>query len=70
MGGANAGRRYHVGGSLAMPGYGVGILPLLATIKPEELNDQLKMKHVAYADDPSEEIFDFSHQHESGEASC
>ncbi|MCH2416854.1 MAG: hypothetical protein MK195_08855 [Acidimicrobiales bacterium] len=37
------------GDPTAMPAYGVGILPLLAIIKPEiEPN---KMKHVAYADD-------------------
>ena len=34
---------------MAMPGYGVGILPLLRKIKPE-INPE-KTKHVAYADD-------------------
>ena len=34
---------------MAMPAYGVGILPLLMGIKPELYKD--KTKHVAYADD-------------------
>ena len=37
------------GDPVAMPSYGIGILPLLAIIKPEL--DPEKMKHVAYADD-------------------
>ena len=37
------------GDPVAMPSYGVGILPLLAIIKPEF--EPEKMKHVAYADD-------------------
>ena len=36
------------GDPLAMPGYGIGIIPLLAAIKPAE---ERQMKHVAYADD-------------------
>ena len=36
------------GDLLAMPGYGIGILPLLAAIKPEA---ETQMKHVAYVDD-------------------
>ena len=37
------------GDPVAMPAYAVGILPLLALIKPDV--DPKKMKHVAYADD-------------------
>ena len=37
------------GDPLAMPAYGIGILPLLSIIKPEIGRDQ--MKHVTYADD-------------------
>ena len=37
------------GDPTAMPGYGIGILPLLDFIKPEV--EPEKMKHVAYADD-------------------
>ena len=37
------------GDPVAMPSYGIGILPLLAIIKPEL--DPEKMKHVAHADD-------------------
>ena len=35
------------GDPLAMPGYGIGILPLLVTLK----TDNAEIKHVAYADD-------------------
>ena len=39
------------GDPLAMPGYGLGILPLLMDIKPTEETEKKKMKHVAFADD-------------------
>lgn len=39
------------GDPLAMPAYGIGIIPLLLAIKPEDETDPVKMKHVAYADD-------------------
>ena len=39
------------GDPIAMPAYGIGILPLLSVIKPAEEGDRRRMKHVAYADD-------------------
>ena len=39
------------GDPLAMPAYGIGILPLLFDIKPADESERKKIKHVAYADD-------------------